>query len=224
VAAAIVLALGARGAGAYSTYAGCDLAGCHGGFEADPYRLDGVDQGWGTDLMAGHQFAILGGFVGGACDVCHSAGGFGTVSTFSSVGVGGEFTTSCLGCHGRFEDGLGSPESSGLRQLHWEAGIQSCGSCHPDDSNPALYMPVGEDVLPPNYDLNLSLVSLTDPCNPGGVGEDFAGDSGGLDNDGDSQIDELDSDCMPTPTPTPSTMPRWPGLWRRSRRSSAIRP
>jgi hypothetical protein len=153
--------------------------------------------------MDGHMSVI------GDCNVCHTTGGFYPTSTFSSGDA--TFDTSCLGCHGRFEDGLGSSgslESSGLRQHHWDAGITVCGACHPADSDPGVYMPVGEEVLPPNYDVNLSVVAQTDPCNPGGVGEDFAGDSAGLDNDGDNMYDELDPDCAaPTPTPTPTAAP-----------------
>jgi hypothetical protein len=176
---------------------------CHGDFRANPYLRLGVDRGWGTSLMSGHMDVIS------DCDVCHTGPGqFYPTSTFSSGNA--TFDQSCLGCHGRFEDALGSDESSGLRQRHWEAGITLCGGCHPLDSDPAGFVPVGEDVLPPNYDVNLSVVGLTDPCNPGGAGEDFAGDSGGLDNDGDGAIDGLDPDCAtptPTPTPTPAVTP-----------------
>ena len=204
LAAAIALALGAGDAGAWLNYSDSKVDNvptgncvtCHGDFRASPYA------DWGTDLMGGHESVIT------DCFSCHNAG-FYPVPTAQSSGT---FTMGCLGCHGRFEDDLGSVAASGLRQHHWDAGITICGSelCHPSDSNPDLYMPVGEDVLPPNYDVN-TVISLTDPCNPGGAGENFAGDSGGLDNDGDELIDgrdELDSDCfLPTTTTTTTAAP-----------------
>ena len=54
-----------------------------------------------------------------------------------------------------------------------------------------------------HYDVGL-LVDLTDPCNPGGSGEDIAGSALGLDNDGDGFYDEDDLDCVaPQPAPQP---------------------
>ena len=120
-------------AGAYPQYTaedaagrpipGTNCSGCHGDYRSKDYERLGVDQGWGTDLMTGHRDVIT------SCDVCHGASRF-PVSLFSSAGVGGQFTDSCLGCHGRFERPLASTESSGLRQHHWNAGFTSCIGCH----------------------------------------------------------------------------------------------
>ncbi len=54
-------------------------------------------------------------------------------------------------------------------------------------------------MLPDNYDLNLDVVTLTDPCNPANVGEDFRGSLAGLDNDGDGLYDAADVIDCPEP-------------------------
>jgi hypothetical protein len=145
--------------------------------------------------MSGHVTVI------GNCGVCHGSGPRYPVSTFLSDGDGsGDFTMSCLGCHGRFETALGTNEASGLRQHHWNNAVTLCSGCHFLDSDPAVYTPEPEDILPPNYDLDLAVVNQTDPCNPGGMGEDFAGTStAGLDNDGDNLYDDLDVIDCPEP-------------------------
>jgi hypothetical protein len=142
LAAAIALALGARDAGAFQNYSESPGSGncltCHGNFRASSYQPPGGGPFWGTDLMSGHLNEIT------DCVVCHTGPGqFYPVSTFSSGSA--IFDMSCLGCHGRFEDALGTFEASGLRQHHWRAGITLCGGCHPLDSDPALFVPVGED-------------------------------------------------------------------------------
>ena len=139
--------------------------------------------------MSGHQFVVS------DCNVCHQSGPKSTVSMSASTGVSGVFTDSCLGCHGR-DEGSGL-DGAGLRDQHRITGANTCAesSCHFGDTA----SPVGEDILPPYYDLDLAVVTLTDPCNPGGAGEDFAGDSAGLDNDGDGLYDELDVIDCPEP-------------------------
>lgn len=187
-------------AAAYPTYSSSKVQGqptgscvtCHGDFRDDPYLREGVDQGWGTDLMSGHRDVI------DECKVCHLSNKYPT-SLSASDGFNSQFMQSCLGCHGRFEPSLASFESSGLRQRHYRAGVTECAQCHPSDSNPAVFTPVGEDVLPANYDLTLSVVSLTDPCNPMDAGEDFAGSLAGLDNDGDGLFDGADTIDCPEP-------------------------
>jgi hypothetical protein len=195
---AFALVLGWAGlAAAYPTYdQGCN--DCHGGFQENPYRRLGADQNWGTDLMSGHLNVIS------QCGVCHGASLFDPVALNSSNGPNG-FTISCIGCHGRDEGGEVGVDGAGLREHHRDAGISTCAntSCHANDPAPPL---VGEDVLPPYYDLDLAVVSLTDPCNPGGMGEDYAGggssgvgNSVGLDNDGDGLYDEDDVVDCPEP-------------------------
>jgi len=39
--------------------------------------------------------------------------------------------------------------------------VTLCAGCHPADSDPAIFTPDGEDLLPDNYDRNLSIVALT---------------------------------------------------------------
>jgi hypothetical protein len=199
----LVVALWATDAGAWSQYTTSqgtltNCASCHGGFQATPYTREDVDQGWGTDLMTAHQTVIT------DCLACHTSFvEFYPVSTKQSGGTGG-FDLSCLGCHGRDEGG--GVTGAGLRDHHRNAVPQAStcaeSSCHASD--PAS--PVGEDILPPYYDLNLAVVSLTDPCNPMGEGEDFAGggasgvgDGVGLDNDGDLAYDVLDTIDCPEP-------------------------
>jgi hypothetical protein len=194
---ALVVALWAAEAGAWPTYSASRDGGvgigncvsCHGDYQTTPYVRLGVDQGWGIDLMTGHMAVV------NDCFACHMTIGQNASVSMSASGGAGGFNISCLGCHGR-EEGAGV-DGAGLRDHHRMAGASSCAdsSCHFGDPTP-----VGEDILPPYYDLNLAVVSLTDPCNPGGAGEDFAGDSAGLDNDGDLLYDELDViDCGVAP-------------------------
>jgi hypothetical protein len=198
--AGVGLALVPTDAVAYSTYSASKVQGqpsgncvtCHGDFRASPYLRLGMDRGWGTDLMTGHLDVIA------ECSVCHTSPNY-PVSTSSSDGFGGQFLKGCLGCHGRFEASLGTFESSGLRQRHFEAGVTVCAGCHSDDSDPAVVTPDGEDLLPDNYDRNPSVVSLTDPCNPMDMGEDFRGSMAGLDNDGDGLYDAADVIDCPEP-------------------------
>jgi hypothetical protein len=204
---ALAVSLWAMDGGAYPTYSATadppagNCVTCHGDFRGDPYERSippatPVDQGWGTDLMDAHQDVIL-----NECGVCHGSSNNDPVSISLSEGTtkgagNDPFEIGCLGCHGRDETGEGST-GSGLRQRHTDAGV-FCGSCHSDD-NPMTFTPVGEDVLPPYYDLDLSVVTLTDPCNEGGTGEDFAGSASGLDNDGDGLYDEADTINCPEP-------------------------
>jgi hypothetical protein len=132
------------------------------------------------------------------CDVCHDSGGRYPVflSSDQSDYLG---NLGCVGCHGRAED-MGHDTSSsglgaGLRQHHTNAGVTECKSCHAD-ADPALYTPVGEDVLPPYYFTpdDEFVNKPTNPCNSGGE-EDYAGGWQGLDNDGDGAYDIFDGDC-----------------------------
>ncbi len=204
---ALVVSLWAMDAEAYPTYSATadppagNCVTCHGDFRADPYERSippamPVDQGWGTDLMDAQQDVIL-----NECGVCHGSSNKDPVSMSSSEGItngagNDPFEIGCLGCHGRDETGGGSM-GSGLRQRHTKAGV-SCGGCHWDD-DPVTFTPIGEDVLPAYYDLDPSVVTLTDPCNEGGTGEDFAGSASGLDNDGDGLYDEADTINCPEP-------------------------
>jgi hypothetical protein len=179
-------------ASAYETYSGC--ASCHGDFRSSPYisLADGTD--WGNDLHDIHRVNIL----SNDCNTCHTLND-GPVYIGSSNGGSGLSPISCVGCHGREEDmgndSLSAGRGAGLRQHHAAAGQTSCQSCH-SDANPSNYTPVGEDVLPEyfaNSGINHPRMPI-DSCNPGG-GEDFAGASTGLDNDGDGIYDSADSDC-----------------------------
>ena len=125
-----------------------------------------------------------------------------------STGGTGIDPISCAGCHGRAEDGTGNGSegySAGLRQHHWNAGVEGCLDCH-SDSDPASFDPVGEDVLPPYYLASAADQPLipTDPCNPqaDGYPEDYAATTLGLDNDGDDLYDEADLIDCPEPGET----------------------
>ncbi|HFE32593.1 MAG TPA: PKD domain-containing protein [Gammaproteobacteria bacterium] len=181
--------LWAPAAFAYSTWSG-GCQNCHGGFKAGNYTSMSSDDPapWGQNLMDGHvsQFAL-------GCSDCHSGGSFKPVTLdVSNSGV------TCSSCHGRSEDdaaaGLGgSMPSAGLRQHHYNAGVQVCAGCHAADANPATFTPVGEDVPSPTF-----IVKGIDPCN------DVAFGSLGLDNDGDGPRDAADSDCQ-APVDNPPT-------------------
>jgi hypothetical protein len=141
------------------------------------------------------------------CSVCHKESGapdrfYPTRLSWSGGGEGLD-PIGCVGCHGRAEDdeAQGSPLSggyaAGLRQHHTGAGVKACMTCHAD-ANPANYIPVGENVLPPYYFQPDEVFpnKPTDPCNPHGE-EDYAGGREGLDNDGDGLYDKRDPDCRP---------------------------
>jgi hypothetical protein len=160
----------------------CAQSGCHGTFRDKPYMPPSGDPQWTDDLMSAHDDVV------NDCDACHSGSGRKVVSLSSSDSL--TFPMSCIGCHGRTEDGAAEP-GAGLREHHNQAGAFDCTTgCHTD------VVPVGEDVLPPNYG-TLSI----DPCNPGpAFSENFPANPdgialGGLDNDGDLLYDGEDPDC-----------------------------
>ena len=200
--AVAVLAIGTPEARAFPTYSGWWLGECrtcHGDFLAANYQPPSRDQEWTPprdSLHTVHAFVML----GGDCLACHMSFSEGADVSLSESGSA-DFPMSCIGCHGRAEDDAGGlVTGAGLRRHHWNGGVP-CTPCHAD-SEPAFgFTPVGEYVLPPNYDVGL-LVDLTDPCNPGGSGEDIAGSTLGLDNDGDGFYDEDDLDCDAPQPPT----------------------
>jgi hypothetical protein len=184
----------------YDDGAGVGCISCHPGFENgngplhNRHRIDfGITQ----------------------CNLCHPAGAGSTpVLTYSSGAGGG---LGCAGCHGQ-DYGETSPLSGqpkatayGLRELHVNQGVTSCGvagGCHVPGSlghaNP--FPPLfGEDVAPPYY--GQATNNLTDPCASGQEDTPFDGDSVGLDNDGDGFADfPNDPDC-PMPATTTTTLP-----------------
>ncbi|MEJ2034062.1 MAG: hypothetical protein P8Y63_13730 [Deltaproteobacteria bacterium] len=188
-----------RSVDAYQTYSNNgagNCADCHGDFDSGPYPSLADGQSWGTDLMSMHETFIS------SCTICHSSGGRSPVYLDSSAGGSGLDPIGCMGCHGRAEDdghdGSYGGYGAGLRQHHTTAGV-NCG-CHPD-ANPANYTPVGEDVLPPYYANPGTYQNMpTDPCTLDG-NENFVGSVHGLDNDGDSNYDGLDSDCTTASLP-----------------------
>jgi hypothetical protein len=201
----VVFGFQARSAEAWSTYSTNgstgNCAACHGDFTSSPYTSPGGGPSWGDSLHNVHRNTML----SGDCNTCHGSGGRSPVVLDSSVGGSGLSPISCVGCHGRTQDGGNDSASgglgAGLRQHHTNAGINTCAGCH-TDANPANYTPVGENVLPPYY--GNSLVAHpnmpTNPCNLDG-NENFAGGSEGLDNDGDGVYDGADSDCATAATP-----------------------
>ena len=174
---------------AYSTWdGGCQ--NCHGGFKAGNYTSLTADDpaAWGQNLMDGHVSQL-----GLGCSDCHSGGSFKPVTLDqSNSGI------TCSSCHGRAEDDAGSGlggslPSAGLRQHHYNSGVQVCAGCHAADSNPANFTPVGEDIAPPTF-----IAKGIDPCN------DTVFGNAGLDNDGDGPRDSADADCQ-APVDNPPT-------------------
>ena len=174
---------------AYTTWSsGCQ--NCHGGFKGGNYSSITTDDpaNWGQNLMDGHvsRFSL-------GCSDCHNGNSFASVTLdTSNSGI------TCSSCHGRAEDdagtGLGgSMPSAGLRQRHYNSGVQVCAGCHTADSNPTTFTPVGENVAPPTF-----ISKGIDPCNDTTFG------SAGLDNDGDGPRDSADTDCQ-APVDNPPT-------------------
>ena len=178
----------------YDDGAGNGCVSCHNGF-----------QGGNGPLHFQHrtQLGVT------TCNLCHPSGGGSTpVSTYSS-GPGGGF--GCVGCHGQ-DYGETSPNSGqpkatayGLRQLHVDKGVTTCGSsgCHQPGSlghsNP-FPTRLGEDVAPPYYDPIFS--SLMSSCSSSDEDMPLDADSVGLDNDGDGLIDSMDPECAAVSTTT----------------------
>lgn len=214
----LVLAAWVPAASAYETYStnqadNCATAGCHGDFRAAGYIAKSDGAAWsgtysGVTINSLHdihrRIIIPGTTATTSCDVCHTTGSRFPVALDSSTGyvLSGtqQYAISCLGCHGRAETQQGGiVTSAGLRQHHRSAGVTVCADCH-NDTDPATFTTVGEDVLPPYYAIlapdRLSVPN--NPCNPDG-NETFAG-TFGLDNDGDRLYDQSDTDCqVPAP-------------------------
>ncbi len=205
-------------AGAFETYTASpgmfftNCAQCHGDFRASGYTSRHDGSAWGGSLHDIHRNTML----NGDCNTCHSATR-NPVFLYSSNGGTGFAAISCLGCHGRGQEG-----GAGLRQHHFAAGETLCADCH-DDANPANVTTVGENIRPAYYFTPDSAHpnKPTNPCNPAGQ-ENSAGSSLGLDNDGDGLYDTADPDCPavvatatatstrvpPTVTPTNTALPR----------------
>jgi hypothetical protein len=121
------------------------------------------------------------------CGLCH--GGEGDLVLDSSDGTDTNPGIGCVGCHGRPYDGFGD-SAVGLRMHHFNSGVTSCAGCHSNDPEP-----LPEDVLPTYY--GTIDTNVDDPCNlPPSFLENYSiGDTQGLDNDGDLDYDEADTDC-----------------------------
>jgi hypothetical protein len=191
----IALLYWAPKAGAYQTYAGC--SDCHGDFRARSYTPPNPDkQQWTRGLHDVHEDML-----NKDCDTCHSDSSRNPVYINDSVGGEGLVNISCIGCHGRAEDGTSTFNTwrygAGLIQKHLSSG-GGCSGCHADsDPSNSYYTDlVGENVLPPYYanpGINHPQIP-SDPCNVNSS-EQIAGTAAGLDNDGDGLYDGDDSDC-----------------------------
>jgi hypothetical protein len=192
-----------------------NCANCHGEFRSGDYFSNGEDLDWGDTLHNIHLDNTdieLDADDKQQCDHCH--GGSGTsgreVNLQSSAEAkDGVNALSCMGCHGRLEDGAANI-GAGLRKHHmdsanytgWPGGIPgslNCATCHGGD--PAT--PVGEHTAPPWYAsvTNTSIMKVMNACSIDGE-EDFSSNGTGTDNDGDGVYDMLDSDCaIVDPTP-----------------------
>jgi len=191
--AVIALAIGAPDATAFPTYSGWSRGqclDCHGDFRASTYQPPSRDREWTDQFGAGALHGTHWDMVGFDCSACHR-GRDRSVVRMSASGSAA-FPMSCIGCHGRAEhDAGGLVTGAGLRRRHWNGGVP-CTPCHQDSDPAAGFRPVGEHLLPPNYD-SLGI----DPCNfAPQLSENFAGSPLGLDNDGDGFYDEDDLDCV----------------------------
>ena len=208
------LLLGSGSLLAYPTYSSGDgetgnCATCHGIFNQSPYTSLSDGQNWLNDLHDIHRRDML----ESQCSACHLGSNGPPVFTGLSDGTSDLAPLGCAGCHGREEDGLNPGVDTegyglGLQQHHWNAddahptlNLKVCGNagCH-IRANPLIGTPVGENVLPPHYADQGTLVDPPDdPCNQApGFNENFAGLTIGLDNDGDGIYDEADPDCSVT--------------------------
>lgn len=154
---------------AYSTYnpstASNGCFQCHPGFE---------------NRNALHDMHVGSAQMTNTCGLCHQSTG--DNPNIGQSADGG----SCTGCH----------VAEGLRLHHKNAAApvdaegRTCATCHTEDGTPAT-----ENVNPPYYARTDVLVK--DPCivASSNGGEDWNGDSTGLDNDGDLLYDANDSDC-----------------------------
>ncbi len=171
-----------------------NCSACHTGFRSNNnYVSQAEGVAWGSSL---HDAHLSGTTIGSSCNNCH--GGTGSVQrgvNLSSSGnaADGVNALACSGCH----------QGPGLREHHRSAGAHSCSGCHPASEDGGT-----EDTMPPWYGSVTNNITGTnlDPCNANGE-EDFAGDTIGLDNDGDNAYDTADNDCgvVCTPTGVPET-------------------
>ena len=210
----LLTSIGLWRAMAYPQYdQGCD--NCHGDFRAGNYVSASDGQAWGTSLHNGHRDD----FLNGDCETCHTSPSRAPVYIGSSDGGSGLAPLGCIGCHGR-DEGSGVT-GAGLRQHHWNNGTTLCGNggCHPNDSDPSVFTPVSEVVLPEYYlnPGNNHPNMPTHPCNLESLGysEDILGaaGTGGLDNNGDDLYDINDADCAPLVPVEPSTWSRIKALY-----------
>lgn len=197
----LIVGLAANRSQAYDQYSAnrdaTNCRACHGDFRASPYTSKVDGQSWADDLHDVHRNTML----DGDCDACHFSARFPVQLDGSTGGYGGLAPISCVGCHGRSQDGTGTGTigyGAGLRQRHWRGAVTVCVNCH-TDSNPANKTVVGENVKPPYYVNNGGHPLIpTDPCNPSPTfTENFKGTTIGLDNDGNGQFDMADAACNP---------------------------
>lgn len=161
---------------AYDSYrgnAGCD--DCHSSF---------ISRG------ALHQMHVGDSQMTSTCQLCHTSTGD-NPRTWTSGVAGGQ---GCRGCHG-VDNGTALGWGAGLRAHHANAGAPAdangmfCADCHGGDPEPSP-----ENTFPVYY--SRDDVNVNNPCvSVGAGGEDWDGDTEGLDNDGDLAYDEADSDC-----------------------------
>jgi hypothetical protein len=199
----ILVALFAAGgfAMAYDAYSVDGTTGncatCHGDFRDIYTSLKPGVGSWLDDMHDVHRRNML----TSECDACHTGPQRSPTFLGSSDGGFGLPALSCVGCHGRAEDGTGTGTEgygAGLRQHHFRTGTTcDAAGCHAD-SDPAAFTPASEAILPPYYrtgDPNYPDMP-SDPCNPDpDFPEDYAATTIGLDNDGDNVYDMADTDC-----------------------------
>ena len=215
--AVTMMVMGIPEANAFSTWSTGvndqgNCAACHGAFREGPYVSPGEGITWSDDLHKVHLNNTDVTSSPGSCGSCHDGAGTSgnEVDLQSSADArDGVNAISCMGCHGRLEDGMGNIVD-GLRAHHmqaekytnWPGGIPGgikWNLCHGGD--PAT--PAPESTQPPWYAsvTNTSINMPMSACSWDGE-EDFSSNGTGQDNDGDGVYDSLDSDCAQiTPTP-----------------------
>ncbi|MHC4415764.1 MAG: hypothetical protein ACYS0G_10810 [Planctomycetota bacterium] len=166
---------------------------CHGQFNDDTSPQ-------GTQFPNGgkHNMHRASSYMNTECTLCHIQVGDNPL-TNDSTGTPDTPGLGCIGCHGRDYPGIGV-RGAGLRLHHFNNNVTLCLECKVHMNDP---VPLPEDVNPLYYgsvDTNVD-----DSCNaPPDLLENWSDDvdnTRGLDNDGDNDYDQDDSDCAADPCP-----------------------
>ncbi len=184
VVAAGILVMWAGTALAFERYNdGCYL--CHGAFTDSTSPKGTVFPSGGKHTM--HRSSS---YMDTECNLCHTTGDDHNPYTGSSNGTAFNPGVGCTGCHGRDYGGTVGNSGVGLRLHHINADVTICSICHTSDPEP-----LPENVAPTYY--GTPDTNADDPCNmpPDYLEHWSLSDTSSLDNDGDLDYDQDDSDC-----------------------------